>query len=52
MKRYSSNYTTRESSANLYRAQNKSVVVTMVWLIGLAALALGVVVLAGTMGLF
>lgn len=41
-----------EAQSSLYRAQNKSIVVTMVWLIGFAALALGVVVLAGQLGLF
>lgn len=51
MKQYS-NYTTRESSKNLYRAQNKSVLVAMVWLIGITALVLGGLVLAGQLGLF
>ena len=37
---------------SLYRSQNKSIVVTMVWLIGLAAVALAIVVLASEMGLF
>ena len=53
MKRYgNNNYNVHEINSNLYRAQNKSIVVTMVWLIGLAAVALGVVVMAGQMGIF
>ena len=41
-----------EARNSLYRQQNKSIVVSMVWLIGLAAMALAVVVMAGEMGLF
>jgi len=41
-----------EAQASLYRQQNKSIVVTMVWLIGINALVLGVVVMAGELGLF
>ena len=41
-----------EAQSSLYRSQNKSIVVTMVWLIGLAAVALAVVVMASEMGLF
>ena len=41
-----------EAQSSLYRQQNKSIVVSMVWLIGLAAVALAVVVMAGEMGLF
>ena len=41
-----------EARNSLYRQQNKSIVVSMVWLIGLAAVALAVVVMAGEMGLF
>ena len=42
----------REAQSSLYRSQNKSVVVTMVWLIGLATVVLGVVVMAGQLGIF
>ena len=42
----------QEAQSSLYRSQNKSIVVTMVWLIGLAAVALAVVVLASELGLF
>lgn len=49
---YRNNGNVNEAKASLYRSQNKSVVVTMVWLIGLATVALGVVVLAGQLGLF
>ena len=53
MKRHSNtNYNVHEINSNLYRAQNKSVVVAMVWLIGITALVLGVVVMAGQLGLF
>ena len=41
-----------EAQASLYRQQNKSIVVTMVWLIGITALVLGVVVMASELGLF
>ena len=41
-----------EAQSSLYRQQNKSIVVSMVWLIGLAAVALAVVVLASELGLF
>lgn len=55
MRNYNSHRSNRnvyEARASLYRSQNKSVLVSMVWLIGLAALALGVVVLAGQLGIF
>ena len=42
----------KEAQSSLYRSQNKSVVVTMVWLIGLATVVLGVVVMAGQLGIF
>ena len=42
----------QEAQSSLYRSQNKSIVVTMVWLIGLATVALAVVVMASEMGLF
>ena len=48
-KNHSRNY---EAQSSLYKAQNRSIVVSMVWLIGLAAVVLAVVVLAGEMGLF
>ena len=41
-----------EAQASLYRQQNKSILVSMVWLIGLAAVALAVVVMASELGLF
>ena len=41
-----------EAQSSLYRQQNKSIVVTMVWLIGITALVLGVVVMASELGLF
>ena len=49
---YSANRNVNEARNSLYRQQNKSIVVTMVWLIGITALVLGVVVMAGEMGLF
>jgi len=42
----------QEAQSSLYRSQNKSIVVTMVWLIGITALVLGVVVMASELGLF
>ena len=55
MRNYNSHRSNRnvyEAQSSLYRSQNKSIVVTMVWLIGLATVALGVVVLAGQLGIF
>ena len=49
---YSTSHNVKEAQSSLYRSQNKSIVVTMVWLIGLAAVALAIVVLASEMGLF
>ena len=49
---YKNHRRNNEAQASLYRQQNKSIVVTMVWLIGITALVLGVVVMAGEMGLF
>jgi len=49
---YKNHSLNNEAQSSLYRSQNKSIVVTMVWLIGLAAVALAIVVLASEMGLF
>ena len=49
---YKNSHRNNEAQASLYRSQNKSIVVALVWLIGLAAVALAIVVLAGEMGLF
>ena len=49
---YSTSHNVKEAQSSLYRSQNKSIVVTMVWLIGLATVALAVVVMASEMGLF
>jgi len=49
---YKNHRRNNEAQASLYRQQNKSIVVTMVWLIGITALVLGVVVMASELGLF
>ena len=52
MRNYQSNYTTRESTASLYRKQNASVLSALVGLVAFAAIVLAIVVLASTVGLF
>ena len=52
MRNYQSNYTTRESTASLYRRQNASVLGALVGLVAFAAIVLAIVVLASTVGLF
>ena len=49
---YSTRHNVRMAQDGLYRQQNKSIVVSMVWLIGLATVALAIVVMASEMGLF
>ena len=49
---YSTKHNARMAQDGLYRQQNKSIVVTMVRLIGITALVLGVVVMASELGLF
>ena len=44
--------TTRESQASLYRAQNKSILGTLVVLIAITVLMLGAVVIAAQFGIF
>jgi len=44
--------TTRESQASLYRAQNKSILGTLVVLIAITVLVLGALVLAAQLGIF
>ena len=49
---YSTNYTTRESNASLYRKQNASVLGALVGLVAFAVVVLAIVVLASSAGLF
>jgi hypothetical protein len=44
--------TTRESQASLYRAQNKSILGTLVVLIAITALIFGVIVVLAQLGIF
>lgn len=51
MTRYS-HPVTRSTRDSLYRAQNRSIVAALVWLIALTAVALGALVIAAQLGVF